>query len=83
MNDNIPFSHLRKILLDRGFVEKIVPGSHLLFEHAATGTLLFYHEYQAGDCVSWNDHVKTRRFLDERGILDGDVFESLLQSELV
>jgi hypothetical protein len=77
-NDNIPFSHLRKILRDLGFVETLLPGPYFVFEHAPSETLLFYRHYQPNDVITWADHVKTRKFLDERGILEGDEFEALL-----
>jgi len=77
-NDKILFSQLRKILLDLGFVEAVVPGPYLLFEHAPSQTLLFYRHYQFDDTITWADHVKTRKFLDERGVLEGDEFETLL-----
>jgi hypothetical protein len=77
-NDNIPFSHLRKILLDLGFAEKTVPGPYFVFEHGPSETLLFYRHYRPNDIITWMDHSKTRKFLDERGILEADGFEALL-----
>jgi predicted RNA binding protein YcfA (HicA-like mRNA interferase family) len=79
MNDKIPYNSLRKILLDLGFVEQVVPGKHALFEHAPSGTILVYRIYRPAENITWSDHVKTRRFLDENGILDADLFEARLQ----
>jgi hypothetical protein len=79
-NDQIPFSHLRKVLLDLGFVESVVPGPYRLFEHVPSETLLFYRDYRPGDSISWADHVKTRKFLDERGILEPDDLEARLHA---
>jgi hypothetical protein len=77
-HDHIAFSHLRKILLDLGFVETIVPGPYFRFEHSPSGTLLLYRDYQPNELITWADHIKTRKFLDERGILEADEFETLL-----
>ncbi len=77
-NDKIPFDSLRKLLLDCGFVESTVPGPYLLFEHSPSGTLFPYRAYQAGDGVSWADLVMTRTLLDERGIMDAEVFDEQL-----
>ncbi len=66
------------MLLDLGFVETLVPGPYLLFEHSPSGTLLPYRAYEPGDNVSWADLVMTRRVLDERGILEEREFEALL-----
>jgi hypothetical protein len=77
-NDAIRFDSLRRLLRDLGFVETVVTGPYLLFEHSPSGTLLPYRAYQAGDSVSWADLVMTRRLLDERGIMDEEEFQSLL-----
>jgi hypothetical protein len=77
-NESIPFESLRKVLLDLGFVETLVPGPYLLFEHASSATLLPYRAYRPGEHVSWADLVMTRRLLDERGILGEREFEALL-----
>jgi hypothetical protein len=79
-NDNIPFSHLRKVLLNLGFVETLIPGPYFRFKHAPSETLLFYRDYQPDDLITWADHVKTRKFLDERGVLEADEFEALLHN---
>ena len=77
-HDHVIFSHVRKILLDLGFVETTVPGPYFRFEHSPSGTLLFYRPYRPHDLVTWADQVKTRKFLDERGIVGADEFEALL-----
>jgi hypothetical protein len=48
-NDKTPFDSVRKVLRDLGFVETVVPGPYLLFEHSPSGTLLPYRAYQSGD----------------------------------
>ena len=77
-NEKIPFCHLQKLLLDLGFAEKVVTRRYRIFEHVPSETLLFYHNYRAEDPITWADHVKTRKFLDERGLLEGDHFDALL-----
>jgi hypothetical protein len=76
-NNAIPFNFLRKVLLDLGFVETVVPGPYLLFEHSASGTLLPFRAYQPGDSVSWADLAMTRKLLDERGLMEEEEFEAL------
>jgi len=78
-NDKVSFECLRKVLRDLGFVETVVPGPYLLFEHSPSGTLLPYRAYKADDSVSWADLVMTRRLLDERGLMEAEEFEALLQ----
>src|SRR5262249_27270978 len=80
---DLSFSHLRKVLRDLGFVETLVPGPYRVFEHARSETLLFYRDYEPEETITWADHVKTRKFLDERGILEADDFEALLHKTVV
>jgi hypothetical protein len=82
-NEQIRFDCVRKLLLDLGFVETVVPGPYLLFEHSPSGTLLPYRAYQPGDSVSWADLAMSRRLLDERGLMDEEEFEALLHKALV
>jgi hypothetical protein len=77
-NDHVPFDRVRKVLLGLGFVERRVQDKYLLFEHAPSGTLLPYRDYQGGDSMSWQDLAMTRRQLDERGLLEAADFEALL-----
>ena len=81
-NDSIQFNRLKTILLDLGFVEKSVPERYLIFEHATSGTRLFYHNYRAEDPITWADRVKTRKFLDEKGLLEGKEFDDFLHRSL-
>jgi hypothetical protein len=78
MNNQIPFRCLQNILHELGFAETAIPGPYRFFQHAASGTVLVYHEYQPGDPVSWHDFVTTRRQLDERGLLPAEDFETRL-----
>jgi hypothetical protein len=82
-HDTIRFECVRKVLLDLGFAETVVPGPYLLFEHSPSGTLLPYRAYQPGDSASWTDLAMTRRLLNERGIMDEEEFESLLHKVAV
>lgn len=77
-NDTIPFDHLRKVLLDLGFVETAIPGPYWHFKHSPTETILVYRKYRPSDCITWADHVSTRKLLDERGLLEAGVLDTLL-----
>jgi hypothetical protein len=77
-NEQIPFDRVRKILLDLGFVQSQVPGPFWYFEHAPSGTILVYRDYQPGETISWADHVKTGKFLDLKGLMEADDFEEML-----
>lgn len=76
---DLTFAALRHLLLDLDFVEKTVPGSHEVFEHAPSGTVLIFRLYRPQDKVSLPDLVSARVHLDERGLLTADAFDNLLR----
>jgi hypothetical protein len=80
MNKVFPFSRLQHLLEELGFQEKVVPGSHIYFEHSPSGTLLLYHVYDSEEPLTWADFVKTRKFLDERGLLRREQFEERMDA---
>jgi predicted RNA binding protein YcfA (HicA-like mRNA interferase family) len=80
MNETVPFPVLRQLLTQLGFTQAIVSGSHVSFEHAPTRTILVYREYSEGESVTAGDLAKTRKFLDERGLLARHEFESRMHA---
>jgi hypothetical protein len=76
---DLPFATLRKLLLDLGFVEKVVPGSSIVFGHAASDTVFLFRPYGPHDKVSMMDLVGVRRQLDLRSLLGEDAFDALLR----
>jgi hypothetical protein len=78
MNNAIPFAAVADLLKGLGFVETTLPQSHLCFEHASSQTILVYRPYRPADVVTPGDLAKTRRFLDEKGLLPAETFESRL-----
>jgi hypothetical protein len=80
MNKAIPFSRLQHLLAGLGFQERVVPDSHIYFEHPPSGTLLLYHVYHANEPLTWADFVKTRKFLDERGLLQREQYEERMDA---
>jgi hypothetical protein len=79
MNDTIAFDRLDGILRRLGFAATAVPGSHTRYEHPPSGTVLVLREYQAAEPLSWSDLTVVRRFLVEKGFMDSEAFERLLQ----
>jgi hypothetical protein len=62
-NDQIPFAHLRKLLLDLGFEEARIRGPYWRFRHAPSGTLFVYRDYKPEDSILWHDFASTRLHL--------------------
>jgi predicted RNA binding protein YcfA (HicA-like mRNA interferase family) len=76
---DLTFAALRSLLLDLGFVENTVPGSHFLFEHASSGTVLVFRSYRPQEKVNLPDLVSVRIHLDQRDLLAADAFDNLLR----
>jgi len=77
-NNTITFAALRQLLSDLGFVEKVLPQSHVVFEHAPSDTIFVFRPYRPRDRVADYDLVGVRRHLDERGLLECGDFENRL-----
>lgn len=83
MNNAVTFARLRKTLTGLGFMETVVPGSHVVFEHHPSETLLAFREYKNGEKVNRGDLAVTRRFLVEKGLVEEEQLESMLQAAAV
>ena len=81
MSKPVPFAALDNLLRRLGFAETAVPGSHVRYEHTPSGTVLVLRAHRPGELASWSDTTVVRRFLVEKGLIEGDAFERLLQEE--
>ncbi len=79
MNKTLAFATLDGLLRRLGFTAAAVPGPHLRYEHAPSGTVLMFRAYDPADAVTWADLTVARRFLVERGLVEDDAFDRLLQ----
>ncbi len=75
---DIPFSKLQSVLLDLGFVERVIEGKYLGFYHAESDTLFAFRMYHSQDKVSFADLVTVRKQLSWRGLLSEEAFEASL-----
>jgi hypothetical protein len=77
--NDISFAKLRALLLDLGFIERVVDGKYLGFYHAASDTIFAFHMYRPQDRVSAMDLVGVRKQLDWRGLLSEEAFDAALR----
>ena len=78
--ETFPFDELRRLLQGLGYKEKIADNAHIF--HQARKNLLVFRRYDPQESVDWGDVVSTRKFLDMRGILEVNQFDSLLESKV-
>jgi hypothetical protein len=75
----LPFSVLRRLLLDLDFSERVGPRSAIVFEHAPSDTMFVFRHYALDEKVNWPDYLSVRKQLDERGLLAQASFDQALQ----
>lgn len=78
MNKTITFKALERLLLHLGFVAGDTPAGHLIFHHRPTDTILAFPAYAADDEVRADHLMVTRKMVTERGILENDAYDQLL-----
>jgi hypothetical protein len=72
----IPFAEFRAVLQRLGYVEKPYPNGRV-FVHPQEG-LLAYRNYRDDEAVFLRDLVRTRTFLDLRGVIEAEDFDAAL-----
>jgi hypothetical protein len=75
---DLPFSRLRSVLLELGFVERLIDGTYVGFYHAGSDTLFAFRPYHPQDKVSLADLVSVRNQLAWRGLLSEEAFNASL-----
>jgi hypothetical protein len=75
----LKYSTLKKYLINLGFTDESVKGSHLAFRHIVSGTLIPLSEL-TGDrqAVRQEDLVSVRRHLVENGLTSDEEFSRFL-----
>jgi hypothetical protein len=74
----ISFSRLQSVLLDLGFVERVIEGKYIGFYHAESDTLFAFRMYHPQDKVSLADVASVRKQLAWRNLLSEEAFEAFL-----
>jgi hypothetical protein len=72
----IPFAEFRSFLHRLGYVEKPYPNGRVFF-HTEEGLLAFRY-YRDDEAVLPRDLMRTRTFLDLRGVIEADEFDAAL-----
>jgi predicted RNA binding protein YcfA (HicA-like mRNA interferase family) len=78
MSSTITFATLDKVLQALGFVSTEVPGSHVAYEHPASGAVLVLRLHPGEEPVDQASLVVVRRTLVEKGVIDRARLDDLL-----
>jgi hypothetical protein len=76
---DVPFAKLRALLLDLGFLERVIDDQSLGFYHAESGAVFTFRLYRPQDRVSMMDLAGVRFQLDWRGLLSREAFDAALR----
>jgi predicted RNA binding protein YcfA (HicA-like mRNA interferase family) len=82
MTDTITFSSLDQFLRGLGFTEEVVPGSHVLYEHAGSGAVIVLRPFREEEDVGPTTIALVRHILDEFGVMDHKVFDDRVSQRL-
>lgn len=74
MSDKVSPARLHQLLDDLGFSRRRVPGSHFVFRHPPSDTLILLPEQENG-FVPRTQVVAVRRMLIEKGLVEPDDFD--------
>jgi predicted RNA binding protein YcfA (HicA-like mRNA interferase family) len=75
MTEHVTYGDLSQIVRDVGFTDETAPGSHTVYRHARSDTLILLAPHAAGEVARPIDVKYIRRVLDEKGLLDGEEFD--------
>jgi hypothetical protein len=77
------FAALRQFLLDLGFAEKVIPGSQVVFLHAASDTVIILPVYKSKQIVHPRHVASVRVMLDAKNLMSSDTFDRLMAADAV
>jgi hypothetical protein len=75
---DLPFAKLSSVLLELGFVERVIDGKYLGFYHAGSDAFFAFRMYGPEDKATLADLVTVRKQLAWRGLLSEEAFEASL-----
>ena len=79
---HVTFQDLEHALTTVGFLSVPTAGQHKVFRHEATDTLVLLPLVPPDSDVDGIHLAAVRRMLDERGVVESEVFDSLLRGTI-
>jgi predicted RNA binding protein YcfA (HicA-like mRNA interferase family) len=79
MVENVTYAQLERFLLSLGFKRSRAEGSHVYFEHKASGAGMVVKDYDPQEPVHAGKLVAVRGTLHYSGLVDRDEFEERLE----
>ena len=78
---DLSYSQLSAMLLSLGFERRVIRGSHVLFTHEKTETIVALPIARGRQKVRMANIVATRFLLDAKGIIPSQKWESLAEDQ--
>ena len=80
MTQTVKFSDLEQLLVKTLAFQQTSTAESQIFEHTPTGTLILLPPLKADEGVPLYHLIGMRRLLDERGIIEANAFDKLLEN---
>jgi len=75
----ITYDDFDRLLLQAGYIHGYTRGAHKLYEHTSSGTILLFPTMPGSTIVSDAHLVAARKLSVERGVVEEDEFDRLLE----
>ncbi|WP_446880057.1 type II toxin-antitoxin system HicA family toxin [Phormidesmis sp. 146-33] len=79
MSEDVTFADLEKLLLRLGFICRQTVGTHQVFQHAASSTLIVLPGYKPQELLRPVHLVSVRKILAENGLITSAAFDGFLE----
>jgi hypothetical protein len=79
MTKSITFAELENALRKLGFEKKAVPDAPVGYEHLASDTVLLFRSHRSDEMVPPGSLAATRKLLIDRGLVDPERWDEMLQ----
>jgi len=80
MIDSITFACLETDLTELGFSKTATPKSHITYRHAPSDTVFYFPKFRASDMVPASYVLGTRKVLVDRGVVEAERWDEMLQT---
>jgi predicted RNA binding protein YcfA (HicA-like mRNA interferase family) len=79
-SDPITFTQYESVLKELGFSKKVIPKSHVRYDHTPSETILLVRLHKPSKELPWHVKADARPQLSERGVIEAEEFEARLRA---
>jgi hypothetical protein len=80
MIESLTFARLDAVLMELGFTKTVTPKSHITYRHESSDTVMYFPIFRSADLVPTTSIIGTRKVLVDRGVVEADRLDEMLQA---